>query len=1268
MGGAPGIEPPLTNCSTGPPSRVQNRIGIDPRGSNPTIAELTAYGHRWVKGIVRQHTHGPWRHSGRPCFVAPGIATPRTDGSLAVTPEQKAREQIDALLQASGWAVQDYTQFNPTGTRGVALREVPVKAGTCDYLLLAGQKALGIIEAKKTGTLLSGVAEQSGHYGENLPAFLQSPGQLPFYYESTGVETYFRDERDPDPRSRRVFSFHQPETLAVWASEADTLRKRLARTPSAQPLPAQNLRSCQVEAITHLEESFAKAHPRALVQMATGAGKTYTACAFTYRLIKHGGARRVLFLVDRANLGRQATAEFQQFVTPDTGRKFTELYNVQHLTCNQLDSVARVTICTIQRLYSILRGEELAEDLDEQSGYEIASADDRPREVAYNPAVPIETFDFIVTDECHRSIYGLWRQVLEYFDAFLIGLTATPSKQTIGFFQQNLVMEYNHERAVADGVNVGYEVYRIRTQVTEQGGKVEKGFYVDRRSKETRAVRWERLDEDLSYAAKDLDRSVVVQSQIRTVLQAFKGALFSELFPGRTLVPKTLIFCKDDSHAEDTVHLVREVFGKGNDFAKKITYKTYSPETKRYEKSEALIQEFRTSPQLRVAVTVDMIATGTDIKPLECLLFLRDIRSRTYFEQMKGRGTRVLTPTDLQAVSGADAHAKTHFVIVDAVGVCESDKTDSRPLERQRTVPLDKLLLGVALGKRDEDTLTTLAGRLARLGREIPADEARKLAVLAGGQTLAQLTQALLDAVDPDKVEAASRRFLSDRLNDPTAPDDFGPPPIGYFDPETPVAHLSGNLPHWRQDGVTYFVTFRLADSLPQEKLAQWREQLAAWQETHPEPHDEPMRRDFYNRFPARIQRWLDAGHGSCILELAPVRQVVEDALRHFQGDRYSLDEFVVARNHVHALVTPLADNRLSDILHSWKSFSAHEILKWEPAARRLAASQGQTIPVNYLDTTATASRRGSLPSQNAAADTQPQQGLGRSDTLPAVPSQVWQKESFDHIVRSPASLAKFRAYIQAHRDPDQISGLLLSEDLRRDAAATLADDACAPFNLPALREALAKAKQDTEQTIDTVTVDAVLAQGYSAAAKEKAESLVRTFRQYIQEHHAEIGALQILYSRPFKQRLTDKMLKELEQKLRDTDATWNEDNLWRAFAATAPAKVSGRSAVNRFADLVPLVRFALEQQPVLRPFAESVQERFNEWLMDKAKAGTTFTPDQLAWLNLIRDHVATSVTIEPDDFDYAPFSQRGGLGKAHQLFGGQLPALLEELNSALVA
>ena len=925
-----------------------------------------------------------------------------------LNPEQRARQQIDAQLAACGWVVQDYKQFNPSAGRGLALREVPLKSGTCDYLLLVDRMAVGVIEAKKAGTLLSGVAEQSGHYASNLPAMIPSAveGHLPFLYESTGVETFFRDERDPEPRSRRVFAFHRPETLAEWLAEADTLRGRLRTLPPLEPC---NLRACQLEGIANLEKSFALAHPRALIQMATGAGKTYTACSFAYRLIKHAGARRILFLVDRANLGRQAMKEFQQFVAPDTGRKFTEVYNVQHLTSNQLDSVARVTICTIQRLYSILRGEELDEEIDEKSGYELAAADDREREVAYNPRVPVETFDFIVTDECHRSIYGLWRQVLEYFDAFTVGLTATPSKQTIGFFNQNLVMEYNHERAVADGVNVGYEVYRIKTQVTEAGGKVEKGFYVDRRHKETRQVRWTRLDEDLVYGANDLDRSVVVKSQIRTVLQAYQDALFTDLFPGRTLVPKTLIFCKDDSHAEDVVQIVREVFGKGNDFAKKITYKTYDPETRRYEKSDTLIQEFRTSPQLRIAVTVDMIATGTDIKPLECLLFLRDVRSRTYFEQMKGRGTRVLTPTDLQAVSGADARAKTHFIIVDAVGVCESDKTDSRPLEKKPTVAFDKLLLGVALGKRDEDSLTTLAGRLARLGRELSHQDTETLREKAGGKSLPDLANALLKAVNPDAI------------------------------------------------------------------------------------------------------------------------------------------------------------------------------------AERAAGKPG------------------------------------------VEPEKI-----------APEALEKARK--------------------------ELISEACAPFDSPVLRDALAKAKQGAEQIIDGVTIDQTTYRGFDSAAKEKAQSLLSSFRAYIEQHKAEIDALQILYSRPYKQRLTEPMLKELEKKLRENHAAWTEDRLWDACAVAAPGKVKGRSQPGRFADLVSLVRFALAQQPVLRPFAESVNERFNEWLTDKAKAGTTFTPEQLAWLKLIRDHVATSLSIETDDLELSPFNQQGGLGKAHQLFGDQLPKLLDELNTVLSA
>jgi len=724
-----------------------------------------------------------------------------------VNPEQQARVVIDELLQQSGWVVQNTAQVNLNAGCGVAIREFPLKAGYgfADYLLYINGTAAGVIEAKKEGTTLTGVETQALRYSEGLPDRLPAYSRpLPFCYQSTGTETRFTCGLDPEPRSRQVFSFHRPETLAAWISRGDrpvasgrgarpcaptsppsvvaevglgynlTLRYRLRRLP---PLVPTGLWPAQITAVQNLEHSFANDRPRALIQMATGSGKTFTAITAIYRLIKFANARRVLFLVDRANLGRQALKEFQQYVTPDDGRKFTELYNVQHMNSNKLDPVARVCITTIQRLYSMLKGEE---DLDPslEEGSQFDSLTDLIREpvpVVYNPKIPIETFDFIFTDECHRSIYNLWRQVLEYFDAYLIGMTATPSKQTFGFFNRNLVMEYTHEQAVADHINVDFDVYRIRTQITEQGAKVEAGLFIDRRDRETRRVRWEKLDEELAYDASQLDRHVVAPDQIRTVIRAFKEKLFTDIFPGRKDVPKTLIYAKDDSHADDIVQIVREEFGKGNDFAQKITYKTNTarivtkktgPDGQEIEeitykssglKPEDLLSSFRNSYNPRIVVTVDMIATGTDIKPLEVVMFMRAVKSRNFFEQMKGRGVRVINDTDFQVVT-PDAKSKTHFVIVDCVGVCEQDLADSRPLERQPTVPLEKLLQAVAFGSTDTDILSSLAGRLVRLSRQLGAAEHHRLEQASGGMPLRTIAAQLIAAVDPDNHHEAARR------------------------------------------------------------------------------------------------------------------------------------------------------------------------------------------------------------------------------------------------------------------------------------------------------------------------------------------------------------------------------------------------------------------------------------------------------------------------------------------------------------------------------
>jgi type I restriction enzyme, R subunit len=657
---------------------------------------------------------------------------------------------IDGQLAEAGWLVQSREQMNRSAGLGVAVREFGTASGPVDYALFVGGTLCGVVEAKPEGTTLSGFSDQAARYMGSVPEHLvRRDGQVRFEYVASGIEILFRDHADPAPRSRRVFFFHRPETLRRWLAEPMTIRRHLQAMPR---LLTERLRECQTDAVTNLEASLAADHPRALIQMATSAGKTYTACVFSHRLLEHAKFRRVLFLADRANLVRQTRHEFEDFRPPGTGRSFTELYNVQRLGPAGLDKDASVVIATIQRVYSMLTGRELSEEEEERSGFETGATEPQ-RIVRYNPAIPIESFDLIITDECHRSIYGTWRQVLEYFDAFIVGLTATPSLHTMGFFGSNLVAQYPYERSVADKVNVPFEIYRIRTDIGEHGGAIPKGYQVPVRDKRTRAERYEELDQDLAYTAQELDRSVVVPNQIRTVLEAYRDSLFTELFPGRSEVPKTLIFCKDDHHAEEVVGIVREVFGRGNDFAKKITYKTDGADP------EQLIRQFRTDYNPRIAVTVDMIATGTDVKPLEVLIFLRDVKSALYFEQMKGRGARTITPTQLRQVT-PDAEEKTRFVLVDAVGVTESLKHVSQPLDRERKIGFDRLIDEVAAGRRDDDAVSTLAARLAALDRKID-DKAREvIAKAAGGLDPKALVHKLLDAIDPDAIEreAAARR------------------------------------------------------------------------------------------------------------------------------------------------------------------------------------------------------------------------------------------------------------------------------------------------------------------------------------------------------------------------------------------------------------------------------------------------------------------------------------------------------------------------------
>ena len=657
-----------------------------------------------------------------------------------MTPEEKARCVIDDKLCQSGWVIQDLKRLNLTASLGVAVREFPTSTGEVDYALFVDGKPVGVVEAKQSqaGQSITDVEVQSGRYANSTFKWVKNDYTIRFAYEATDKLIRFTDYKDIKYRSRTVFSFHRPETLFDLIQQPDTIRNNMKQFPL---LDVKGFRKCQINAINNLDQSFADNRPRALVQMATGAGKTFTAITSAYRLLKYGKMKRILFLVDTKGLGEQAEREFLAYTPNDDPRSFSQIYGVRRLKSSYMPNDVQICISTIQRMYSILKEEELDESAEEAPFVEYVTAESKaPKEVAYNEKYPPEFFDCIIVDECHRSIYNVWSQVLTYFDAFIIGLTATPDNRTFAFFNENIVSEYTREQAIIDGVNVGEDIFLIETEVGKNGEHLMKQM-IEYRDRLSRAKRWRQMDEDVDYVPSQLDKKIVNPSQIRTVIRSFKENLFTTLFPRRKEVPKTLIFAKTDSHADDIVQIVREEFGEGNDFCRKITYAVDNP--------ESVLSSFRNDYNPRIAVTVDMIATGTDVKPIECLIFMRDVKSKNYFEQMKGRGTRVLSKEDLQKVTPSATENKDHFVIVDAVGVTKSRKSDTRPLERKPTVSMKELMMNVALGAKDKDTLTSLANRVIRLNSQMTQAEREQFKEKVGA-TAGCVAERLLNAFDAD--------------------------------------------------------------------------------------------------------------------------------------------------------------------------------------------------------------------------------------------------------------------------------------------------------------------------------------------------------------------------------------------------------------------------------------------------------------------------------------------------------------------------------------
>ena len=925
-------------------------------------------------------------------------------------PEQIARDNIDRQLIACGWLVQPKSKINLSAGIGVAVREYSTDVGPADYVLFVDGKPVGIIEAKREeeGHKLTVHEDQAEDYATAKLKYLNNE-KLPFVYLSTGEVTTLTDFRDPKPRGRNVFTFHRPETLRNWLKKTKSVRAALQDLDN---LPKEGLRDCQINAITNLEKSFKQNKPRALIQMATGSGKTFTAITSVYRLLKlkddnnNNVVRRILFLVDTKNLGEQAEQEFMSYLPNDDNRKFTELYGVHRLKSKHIPDDNHVYISTIQRLYAVLKGQDLDESAEEDNPNEKWQPKEVPP-VEYNEKLPIEFFDFIVIDECHRSIYNLWMQVLDYFDAFQVGLTATPDARTIAYFKQNMVSEYSHEMAVADGVNVGYDVYLIDTKITQQGATLWKGEYVEHRERLSRKKRLELQDEDEYYSAQQLDKDIVNPNQIRLVIRTFKEHLpqmFLDRYDqnGNFEVPKTLIFAKTDSHADDIIQIVREEFNEENRFCKKVTYKAN-------EDPKSVLAQFRNDYHPRIAVTVDMIATGTDVKPLECLLFMRDVKSRNYFEQMKGRGTRVINFDDLKKVSPCAKLTKDHFVIVDAIGVTKSLKTDSRPLEKKPGVPLKDLLAAVAVGARDEDLFTSLANRLTRLDKQITEKEKKQFEEKSGGIPLSTVVKDLLNAYNPDTIEAIEQKVTEEKR---------GEPPI--------------------------------------------------------------------------------------LIEAAITQQL---------------------------------------------------------------------------------------------------------------------------------------------------------EQLRNQAAKVFTGE---------LNEYIENVRKAHEQKIDLLNPDELVNVGWDKDNIDKANETVTAFKEWIESHKDEIVALQIFYGQPFQRReLTFAMIKELVEKIVLDKPTLAPLSVWRAYEQLE--NVSGQPK-NEMVALVSLIRKVAGIDTALTPYDKTVDRNFQQWLFKKQAGTLKFTKDQMDWLYMLKEQIATSVHVEADDLDYTPFDAKGGRGKMWQLFGDEMETIINELNEALAS
>ena len=639
-----------------------------------------------------------------------------------MTPEEKARVKIDKQLFGAGWDIVSRDEYVPRSA--LAVKEALMQGNTeSDYLLFVDDKAIAVVEAKREENPLGeDVQVQAEYYACHPQGWygVWFPNQIPLVYIANGKKLYFKNMLKPESDYVELSEMHSPKKMLQLIGQ-------VSEYGALPRLDKRGLRDCQYRAETEFEKSIKSGKKKSLAVLATGSGKTYLACLASYRLLNYTPAKKVLFLVDRNNLARQTESEFSTFDRTEGQQEMSSLYEIKRLRKDK-DIKADIVISTIQKLFAVLTGNPIPDDDDEDAEDERNTADEEKDDkkvvkLGDDLTLPSDYFQLIIVDECHRSIYGKWRAVLDYFSgAHVLGLTATPTPEAYAFFNNNIIEEYTYDDSVVDGVNVPSRVYRIKTEVTEHGGAIKAGTTVTETARKTGAETTYEAHHRVDYDPNALDRSVINPDQIREVLQAYKKSIYEELYPDREkkweYIPKTLIFAKDDNHATQIVEVAKEVFGEEFEdgvvpehFVQKITYTA--------EDSNGLIRDLRTEKDFRIAVTVTLVATGTDVKPLEVVLFMKDVHSDVLYTQMKGRGCRVIDDDRLREVT-PNANTKECSYLVDAVGVTEHEKFVPHPGgggQKIKVYKLEALLEHLAHNELSDENLWLLRDYCSTINR-----------------------------------------------------------------------------------------------------------------------------------------------------------------------------------------------------------------------------------------------------------------------------------------------------------------------------------------------------------------------------------------------------------------------------------------------------------------------------------------------------------------------------------------------------------------------